>query len=209
MGELIDIAAIESAIASVPDFDKNLESNSTRTLLTFPLTRQQAAEALGVSDVTVGKWVKEIEGCDRAVTKNNRITEEGLNLLRQYQQASDRLGFLESLKPAEIVTVSSLEIDADFEELYSSVRDRYAGLDEAESETIAALATTEAELIAEFEDFQDSRDREMAVSIREAKMRGMHRAMQELTAEEKAYRATIDRFRTEKMGKHGTPPRKS
>lgn len=92
-------------------------------------------------------------------------------------------------------------MDADFEELYQSVSSRYESLSDRERETQESLAITEAELLDEYVALENSRQQERATSLREAKMRGVNRAMAEIKAEESAYNATVNRYRHEKEQK--------
>jgi hypothetical protein len=174
----------------------------------FPLTRRQGGKLLDVSDVSIGKWLKAIEAVGVSCTNSKgRITERGLELLQGYQTARDREIYLESLKtPGESTSLavcqdSSLILDADFEELYQSVSSRYESLSDRERETQESLAVTEAQLLEEYVALESSRQQEIAAGLREAKMRGINKALEELKAEESAYQATINRYRREKEQK--------
>lgn len=214
--EFIDIQPTEtdphSNFASPSsELEPELDPNSTQPLLSFPCTRVEAGKALGVSDVSIGKWIKKICEAGATILEGDRIIAVGFQILSDYQQAPNKAAFLTQIalnQPASqsgsalaVSAQSSLTLEADFEELYHQVSERYQTLNEREASIADDLAATSAQLLAEYEAQELSRTQEMAAHLREAKMRGITRAVQELKAEEQAYRLTIDRYRREKEEK--------
>lgn len=101
------------ACFSEPSTDVQRELTSepfANTPLTFPTSRRQAADQLGISNVMVGRLVKQLEEAGVTLTDHrNRLTEEGFNLLAQYQQSEDRATFLDNLQSQTPIRVESPE----------------------------------------------------------------------------------------------------
>jgi hypothetical protein len=199
--EPIETQNLEPRNEVSPKFDQ-----SSTEPTEFPLTRKQCGQYFGVSDVSVGKWCKAIEATGASIGTRG-IDRDGFELIKRYYAAPNRQAFLDELtvetasKAIVIHTDSELVLDVDFEELYQSVSSRYEGLSDRETETANQLANTEAELLAEYEALEVSRQKERSALLREAKMRGIQMAIEEKKAEEAAYNATINRLRTEKERK--------
>ncbi|MDY6785669.1 MAG: hypothetical protein SW833_24485 [Cyanobacteriota bacterium] len=55
---------------------------------------------MGVSDVTIGKWIKKICEVGATLLEGDRITADGFTILNDYQQASNKAAYLENIPTA-------------------------------------------------------------------------------------------------------------
>lgn len=105
--ETIEATFSEPTTELRSEFAPNSSANKT---LHFPCSRKSAANCLGISDVMVGRLVKQLEDVGTSLTdRRNRLTESGFNLLTQYQGSDDRATFLDQLQSSTPKVVESPE----------------------------------------------------------------------------------------------------